>query len=168
MKIICVFILISLGCILCQNDCGTPVECYAKAIQALDFARKQYLEAAAKMDAQTQVLKEYVDLKITESSISLSNTFNTQLKEGIQSVQTYISSVNDNLTNNIRDVNNKVHSQECYERSTNCADDGKGSFVFADRHNVACENNETMKQWKWLRCGDHAIRVVFTCCVHPQ
>eukprot|EP00927_Polykrikos_kofoidii_P084170 TRINITY_DN87_c0_g1_i6.p1 TRINITY_DN87_c0_g1~~TRINITY_DN87_c0_g1_i6.p1 ORF type:complete len:282 (-),score=11.60 TRINITY_DN87_c0_g1_i6:70-837(-) len=53
----------------------------------------------------------------------------------------------------------------CSTTTTPPNDDGRGSSINFDRHNVLCPSNKVITQWRLLRPTHHQISFQFTCCV---
>ena len=52
----------------------------------------------------------------------------------------------------------------CRNVKTALNDDGGGNTIFLDRHNVQCEPNEVITQFKVSRPSDNKIQYDYTCC----
>lgn len=144
-----------------SDYCGTPIDCYTKAINALNLAKQTYYSAVDKLESIEKTLITYTDEKVNNSTAEM-KAFAESIREIIN---TKITSVQDSFDSKLNVVNNSVHNHVCREVDTGCSDDGGGNFVFADRHFVGCSENEFMKSWRWVRCdGNRTIRVHFTCC----
>lgn len=50
-------------------------------------------------------------------------------------------------------------------RTTGCSDDGSGETYYLDRHNISCNANEHLRQWRMLRCNNNnGLYFQYTCC----
>lgn len=147
-----------------SDDCSTPIDCYTKAIDALNLAKQTYYNAVDKLESIQDTLIKYIDEKVNNSTSELKS-----YTEGIRNdLISKINSVQDSSNTRFNDINSSVHNHVCREVDTGCKDDGGGNFVYADRHWVGCNDNEFMKTWRWIRCdGNRTIRVHYTCCRHP-
>ena len=144
------------------DDCSTPIDCYTKAINALNLAKQTYYSAVDKLESIQKTLITYMDEKVNNSTSEMKS-----LTESIRDIlTTKISLVQDSFDSKLNVVNISVHNHVCREVDTGCSDDGGGDFVFADRHLVGCNDNEFMKIWRWVRCNSNTIRVHYTCCTN--
>ena len=56
----------------------------------------------------------------------------------------------------------------CYTRYTGFNLDGRGNFVYLDRHRVACGKNQMISSFRLQRDWSHKrYRYVYTCCTTP-
>lgn len=144
-------------------DCSTPVDCYAKAIDALNLAKQTYYNAVDKIESIQNTLINYMDEKVKNSTVELkvyTESIRNDLINKINSVQDFSNS-------KYNDINYSQHNHVCRDLYTNCADDGGGNFVYSDRHFPECGVNEFMKSWQWIRCNSNSIRVHYICCRNP-
>lgn len=147
----------------CNSDCGTPVECYAKAIEALNQARSEYYTARDKLYNITNDLKDYFMQEISNDRGKMST-----LETGLSQVNEKVDSVNNNLNSRVDDALNRLHSYNCREVVTGCSNDGGGNMVYLDRHSNFCNGNETMRGWRLHRCdNNHGVFFYYQCCTHP-
>lgn len=147
-----------------SNECDTPLDCFTRAIDALNLAKQTYYSAVDKIDAIQTSLISYIDDKVKNSNAEL-----REFAEGIKNdLTSKINSVQEFSNAKYSEINNSVHNHSCREGYTGCNDDGSGNFVYADRHYVSCNDNEFMKSWQWIRCeGFKTIRVHYICCRNP-
>ena len=142
------------------DDCSTPIDCFTQAINALNLAKQTYYSAVDKIESIQNTLTSYIDEKVKNSTgenKAYAETIRNELISKINAGQDFSNA-------RLNDINNSVHYHSCREIDTNCSDDGDGNFVYADRHSVACNDNEFMKLWKWIRCDGNTIRVHYVCC----
>ena len=83
-----VLIFSCLALIASDNNCGTPVECYSKAIAILTQDRAEMRKEADLLKAQIADLKKEVDLLKTQ----IANSINTKLEELDKKIETNNSS----------------------------------------------------------------------------
>ncbi len=53
---------------------------------------------------------------------------------------------------------------QCTGRSTACNDQGDGSAIYLDRHNVSCPTGEFLNRVRLQSCGGNTMRYDYTCC----
>ena len=91
----------------CEVDCGTPVECYVKAIAILKSDREEMIR---KIDSMQQKLddtyKKYEEL-LSQTKLECENKYHNSL--------TFTKDVNANLNGKIEQVVNSIpHEMQCY------------------------------------------------------
>ncbi len=106
-----VLIFSCLALIASDNNCGTPVECYAKAIAILTQDRAEMRKEADLLKTQIAEMKKEADLLKTE----IANTINTKLEELNKKIETNNSSTisNTNSINDLRSQVNNLFGREC-------------------------------------------------------
>jgi|GEM_PF-1867141 len=62
-------------------------------------------------------------------------------------------------------ISNDSGSWSCATRYTSCDDDGNGSVVYLDRHDVVCNNGEVLNSMVFQRCNsNNGMRWQYKCC----
>jgi hypothetical protein len=138
---VCLTLLVYIISALETLDCGTPVECYVKAVEALHEARRIFDTAKDK--------------------------FGVLVDEAKAKLQAEINEVNTTINKRIDVYDQKIHIGVCRNGETNCREDGGGNLIFLDKHYNYCYEDEYMRGWQLIRCSDSLIKVVFSCCKHP-
>ena len=99
LKLILLFLLITLTSISSADvDCGTPVECYIRATEKLNDARKALSEVEAKVD-------EKLDDKVKE----LTAKFESEISEVKKQSETEKTSLVQSIETLKAEINNKAH-----------------------------------------------------------
>ncbi len=144
-------------------DCSTAIECYAKAIDLLNTARKEYYDAKDKLNQVVETLQKYTDDKIAEDRARLS-----QLEQNFANLNSKVDSNHQSVNSRVDDLNWRTHNHNCRGVSTGCAEDGGGNAVFLDRHTIACGANEMLKHFQLVRCDNgRGIYYSYYCCSFP-
>jgi len=97
-------VMINLSFILCEN-CGTPVECYSKAIEILKQDREEMIRTKDDLYKENQKLKQ--ELKDLQNSLS---AVNVDKDNKFNDLQGRINSVNEDKENKINILTNSINA----------------------------------------------------------
>ena len=163
--IVSIFSLINI--ISCQDivrsDCGTAIDCYARAIDLVNKARKELYDARDKFDQAISVLQKY-----TDNQFNLDRNRISQLEEKSENLNSKVDGNFNVMSSRVDNLDRRLHNHNCREISTSCTEDGGGNMVFLDRQNVSCGANEYIRNFDLRRCdNNHGILFHFTCCSFP-
>jgi hypothetical protein len=153
---ICI-IFLSTGTVLksLADQCGTPVECYAQAIDTLNRDRQ---EMARERDSYIKTLDQL------NNKIALLEDTQNELLQKLASLD---KKENDDLMTTNSELNNMRNNHICRTLETPCSDDGSGNMIYLDRHNLECWSNEQIQSFHLERCSSHTIKYVYNCCRLP-
>lgn len=109
---------------LSNDECSTPVECFAKSIQLLDRARNEYQRATEKIESITneKVNKATIELKQEIDKVKAESNQNIQsakaeIQNQIQQQQNQLNDLNNGINQRINNIN-----LNCYQaRAATCA-----------------------------------------------
>ena len=147
-------VLISFSTIFASvsDQCGTPVECYAKAIDALNRDRQ---DMAKERDSYVKSLEQL------NSKIELLENDKNDLVQKLA----YIEKRENEDVLLIKEEINKIRNiLICRTLETNCQSDGDGNLIYLDRHIIKCSNNEQIQSFHLERCSTNTVKYVYNCC----
>lgn len=147
-------ILISFSTVFASvsDQCGTPVECYAKAIDALNRDRQ---EMAKERDSYVKSL-EQLNNKIEQLENDKNNL--------VQKLAYIDKKENEDILFIKEEINRIRNNLICRTLETNCESDGDGNLVYLDRHNIKCSDNEQIQSFFLQRCSTNTVKYVYNCC----
>ena len=150
-------IIISLSTVLASlsDQCGTPVECYAKAIDALNRDRQ---DMAKERDSYVKSL-EQLNGKIDQ--------LESDKNDLVQKLADIEKRENEDILLIKEDINNIRNIHICRTLETTCSSDGGGNFIYLDRHYIKCSNNEHIQSFHLERCSSNRVKYVYDCCKLP-
>jgi hypothetical protein len=172
------------------SDCTTPLDCYTKALEKLQEARKKYEDATNDMSAfKSKMEQEFSDYqksleaqmtnKTEEIRKELEGRY-SQLDAKTTDLQHQEDDTNNNLTNlkitvesisaplnsRIDTVYNQMHTYMCRDVYGGC-NEADHPLFYIDRQNVYCAEDEYMRSWRMNNCGNRNVQPVVQCCKHP-
>jgi hypothetical protein len=155
MKNLYLLIVITISLPTNALDCGTPVECYVKAIDALHQAREEYNTAKDKLTAIIDTVKAGLEKTIADDVNKLTKMIDAQ------------NDINTNFNTKINQLDERLRNVNCRDVYSNCRDDEKGLIYNFYRHLIMCNGDEHMRGWSLQDCANDQIRIYYSCCKHP-
>jgi hypothetical protein len=145
------------------TDCDTPLDCYLKGIDALASAREIYSDAEDKLKKIITDVQASLDKQVDDDRTKM-----TTLEGKLNEIKANVTTISGQVSARIGDANTKLHTLNCREAYTACADNGGGNLFNLDRHSMYCNGGEKMYGWQLQNCDNKNVRVQYNCCVHPS